>query len=242
MGDRIDDALRVLPDFGRMLHLPHQPNCDRDDLVATEEAASAIFRTHDICVVEEKIDGSQVGLALPEGGVPFVRNKNHVLNKGYGRKRTNAKMQYAPLWNWVTEHAGCFDFLEGYFGETVGVYGEWIYAEHTLRYDLAPADFVAYQIYSPGLSDFVDPYEARAALGEAGFVLPPLLGVRVSSYEDLVALANQPSPWSSRDVREGVVVKYGDGERLLGQFKMRRASFRPREDFNDSPLVRRGRA
>lgn len=245
MSDRFDSAREVLPEFGRMLHLPHEPNCDRDDLVATEADASVIFRAGRECglgvLVEEKLDGSQVGVASAgDGEVPIIRNKNHILVKGYGRKLTNAKKQYAPLWNWVYDRAASFAALTALCGELVGVYGEWLYAEHTLRYDLAPDDFVAYQIYQPSLGAFVDAYRARELLGAAGFAQPELLATRVDGYAQLAALAREPSRWSSRDRREGVVVKVSDGERLVAQFKMRRGDFRPREDFNDSPLIRRG--
>lgn len=240
--DRFSDAREILPEFGRMLHLPFEPNCDRDDLVATLEEAEVIFSKTATCVIEEKIDGSQVGLSSAgDGNPPIVRNKNHILVKGYGRKNTNAKTQYAPLWNWVYEHADCFRELTALLGEPVGVYGEWIYAEHTLRYDLAPDDFIAYQIHQQGFG-IIDPVFARNAIQDAGFHVPPLLLPTAHfDYTFLKSLTLQPSPWSSRDLREGVVVKVGDGERLVAQFKMRRGSFKPREDFNYTPLRRRAR-
>jgi hypothetical protein len=37
------------------------------------------------------------------------------------------------------------------------------------------------------------------------------------------------------------MVKVGDGEHLLARFKMRRSDFKPREDFNDGPILRRAR-
>lgn len=246
-GSRFDNAREVLPDFGRMLHLPYNPNCDRDDLVATEAEASVIFRTSEpdsslSVLVEEKLDGSQVGVAWAgDSEAPVIRNKNHILVKGYSRKDTNAKRQYAPFWTWVYEHAGCFVALTAMCGELVGVYGEWLYAEHTLHYDSAPADFVAYQIYQPSLGAFVDAYRTWDLLGAAGFAQPTVLATHVDSYAQLEALAQAPSCLSSCDQREGVVVKVSDGTRLVVQFKMRRADFKPREDFNDSPLVRRGR-
>lgn len=239
-----------------MLHLPYKPNCDRDDLVATESEASILFRRgawlgisqrtlerlQPSVLVEEKLDGSQVGVASAgDGEVPIVRNKNHILVKGYGRKNTNAKRQYAPLWNWVYEHADRFAALTEACGELCGVYGEWLYAEHTLRYNLAPDDFIAYQIYQPSLGAFVDAYRTRDLLGAAGFAQPELLATNVASYAQLEAFTQEPSRWSTRDLREGVVVKVSDGERLIAQFKMRRGDFKPREDFNDSSLVRRGR-
>jgi len=128
--------------------------------------ADVIFRSPRV-LIEEKLDGSQVAVASAgDGSAPWIRSKNHVLVKGYGRKGTNAKAQYAPLWNWVYEHAAEFAAPTALLGEVVGVYGEWLYAEHTLCYDLAPDDFIAYQIYRPSLGDFLDPLLARSALSQ----------------------------------------------------------------------------
>ena len=175
-----------------------------------------------------------------DGSPPIIRNKNHVLVKGYGRKSTPAKAQYAPLWNWVYEHAVCFSELRQQWSASVGVYGEWIYAEHTLRYDLAPSDFIAYEVYVPG-KGFVNARLARASLEEAGFLIPDLHTNSVRSYAQLEALTQLASPWSSCDRREGVMVKVSEGEVLLHRFKMRREDFRPREDFNDGPIRRNRR-
>ena len=109
----------------------------------------------------------------------------------------------------------------------------------TLKYDLAPDDFIAYETYVPSVG-FLDSDTARAALSNAGFNLPVLLGETVTSYEQLEILTLEQDTWSSQDQREGVLVKISDGTKNLLRFKMRRSSFKPREDFNDTPLRRRG--
>lgn len=245
MTTRFDDAWVLLPDFGRIKHLPYKPNTDRDDLVATPLFISLAFdrRIHGLSV-EEKIDGSQVAINF-SGDIPIIRNKNHVLVKGYGRKHTPAKAQYAPLWNWVYANADRFENLEQIAGMPVSVYGEWIYAEHTICYDLAPDDFIAYEVFVPTVNTFLDAERARTCLEHAGFTLPfaQHFGNSVSIealYTQLEFMTQQPSRWSSCDKREGVMVKVSDDKRLLHRFKMRREDFKPREDFNDTPLRRRG--
>lgn len=249
MTSRFDAAWELLPDFGRIKHLPHKPNTDRDDLVATVEEALAIFGLRgDVrgpsVLVEEKVDGSQVAINY-SGDVPIVRNKNHVLVKGYGRKHTPAKAQYAPLWNWAYERQREFAELARVLDEPPSIYGEWLYAEHTLKYDLAPADFIAYEIFLPSRKTFMHPAVARVALEKSGFFVPeflvwPLCTTKAAGYEALEALTLQPSRWSTRDKREGVMVKvYDVVTDTITRFKMRRADFKPREDFNDTPLRRR---
>lgn len=243
MNTRFDDAWSIFPDLGRIQHLPWKPNTDRGDLVASDAEASVIFDSSLEVVVEDKVDGSQVAMYIGEDGVPVVRNKNHVLVKGYGRKGTPAKAQYAPLWNWAYENADKFEKLYAMKGEIVGVYGEWVYAEHTVKLDLAPDDFIAYEIFAPSEGCHINATRARADLYLAGFSIPDLLlgaptGLAYKALEDLTREAH---PWSSVDRREGVMVKVGKNGEMLHRFKMRRADFKPREDFNDTPLRRRCR-
>lgn len=228
----------LLPELPRIQHLPYKPNTDRDDLVATEAEARVIF---DGAIAEEKIDGSQVGILFDGNGEPIIRNKNHVLRKGYGCKGTPAKDQYAPLFNWTYAHRDEFAALAFAMDMRVAVYGEWLYAEHTICYDLAPDDFIAHGLRDVDAGRHVATLRARAALAEAGFSLPVLLATEVASYERLTALTLMPAAWSTRDQREGVVVKVDDGEWVTHLFKMRRATFKSREDFNVTPLRRRGR-
>ncbi len=243
MNTRFDNAWSIFPDMGRIQHLPWKPNTDRGDLVATYAEAAVIFDPSLEVVVEDKVDGSQVAMYMGEDGVPVVRNKNHVLVKGYGRKGTPAKAQYAPLWNWAYEHADCFEKLYEMMGEVVGVYGEWVYAEHTIKLDLAPDDFIAYEIFVPSEGCHISAMRARGNLYMAGFSIPNLLLGNPTglAYEALEKMTLEQHPWSSVDHREGVMVKVSKNGEMLHRFKMRREDFKPREDFNDTPLRRRGR-
>ena len=88
---------RLLPDFGRTPHLPWNPNGTPDDVIASETEAKVIF-SHQRVLVEEKIDGSCVGIHHT-GKEPIIRNRTHILRKGY-EKDTTAKLQFRPLWGW----------------------------------------------------------------------------------------------------------------------------------------------
>ena len=216
----------LLPDYPRTRHLPWKPNASRDDLIATEREAAVIFESMQV-TVEEKVDGANVGITRG----PVIRNRNHILHKGYHAK-TAAKLQFAPIWNWYYDHGPCFDRLEAIAGP-VSVYGEWLLALHSVAYDRLPDYLLAFDLYDPELAGFLDPLRARYYLEYAGFTTVPLLRVgRLGSYEELEHLVYQPSILSSTAQREGVYVKVSDGERVTHRFKMVRHGFIAGEHFS----------
>lgn len=158
---------RVLPDFGRTHHLPWRANGSDDDSVAREEYAGMIF--HGELTVEEKIDGACVGIRHT-GDEPILRNREHILRKGY-IKDTPSKMQFRPLWGWYYDHRESFEKLNALLGIEASVYGEWLYAKHTLYYDRLPSLFVAHSIWDPADGSFVPQGRARDAL--TGKTQPP---------------------------------------------------------------------
>jgi hypothetical protein len=230
---------RLLPAYPKTFHLPWKPNTTRDDAVASEEDAAVIFDRE--IVVEEKIDGASVGISFVSDH-PLVRNREHILNKGYIKKETTAKLQFRSLWGWVYEHEKQFKKL-ACFG-SYSVYGEWMLAQHGIRYDNLPDWFIAYDLYDHNARKFMAPLLTRALLMECGFQVVPLLhqGV-ISSYAELEEMANRNSAFVNLPM-EGVYVRTKAGQWLDHRFKMVRESFVRGEHWDNENFkknVMRGR-
>ena len=90
----------LLPQYPRTPHLPHKPNASEDDVVAQESETTVVWGS--FVTIEEKIDGASVGIAVFDGH-PIVRNRDHVLRKGYV-KETAAKKQFTSLWNYFYQN------------------------------------------------------------------------------------------------------------------------------------------
>lgn len=236
MPRQADDRV-ILPEYPRTKHLPWKPNASRDDLVAGEDECRIIFES-DRVQVTEKADGANVGMAKG----PIIRNRNHILHKGY-TARTAAKKQFSSIWNWYYGHAHLFDELEKLAPDT-SVFGEWLLACHSVEYDRLPSWFLAYDLYDWRAERFVDPFEARRILAAAGFDLVPELHTGpVKDYAQLEGLAYQPSPFSSTNAREGVYIKVGDGRWVAHRFKMVRQGFLAGSHFSTRPeIVKNGLA
>lgn len=226
----------LMPKFPRTKHLPLNPNATSDDKIASEEECDILFKSDNV-FYEDKLDGANTAIYFDSYGNPIIRNRNHILNKGYGKKETPAKLQYRPIWNWAYEHLDNFKRLREKLDFEPAVYGEWLYARHTINYDLLPSYFIAFDIYDG--KNFLDSRTARQYLQNSGFDLPPLLREgKIKSFNELEALMERKSSFSSSDTIEGLYIKAFDGEKVTHRFKMVRQGFIQGEHWNKSALNR----
>lgn len=87
--------------------------------------------------VEEKIDGSNVGISFSKEGSILIQNRGNYLMPPY-------KGQWAPLGKWLDMHIETlFDFLSDRFI----LFGEWCYAKHSVVYNKLPDWFIAFDIF-----------------------------------------------------------------------------------------------
>lgn len=230
-----------LPDFPRTPHLPFSGTRAADDIGLSEADYRALLASGRI-FIEEKIDGANCGITRHrDTGEPLVRNRSHILNKAWGgNKATPAKAQWTSVWTWWYRNCKRFDALAVLLGFEPSVYGEWLYAQHTLGYNALPDLFVAYDIYDAEKRRFLDPERSRAALLAAGFFVVPLLaGPGAVTEKELQTLVNGPAAYDTSGARrEGIYVKMGDGETLLLRAKAVRAGWKSDDDWNKKPLVK----
>jgi ATP-dependent RNA circularization protein (DNA/RNA ligase family) len=211
---------KLLPAYPKTQHLPWKPNTTRDDAVALEDEAKVIFETP--VIVEEKVDGASVGIHFTTEN-PIVRNRDHILNKGYVKKETTAKLQFRPLWTWVYEHKDRFKKLAGH-GD-YSVYGEWMLAQHGILYDKLPSWLIAYDLYDCAKHKFVGPSKSRELLASCGFEVVPLLANgMIENYEQLEELTKTTSRYTDSLI-EGVYVRTETDGWLDKRFKMVRTDF-----------------
>jgi atypical dual specificity phosphatase len=105
------------------------------------------------------------------------------------------------------------------------LYGEWLYATHSVKYTHLPGWFVAYDLYDRVTQSFI----SREALSEllAATTIPhvPLVYAgSVESVEQLKALVDGPSAFNHAR-REGVMVRVCKGDRLVSRAKLVRPDF-----------------
>lgn len=195
-----------------------------------------------IAFAQEKVDGSNCGMGWEDG--PVLRNRTHILRKGF-ETRTPAKRQFVPAWQWLHEHEDSIRKLSRLYGSQLTVYGEWLWAEHSLHYDLLPDYFLAYDLWSTTAQKFLSPQLAGELFFETDdihYIPTTRLHLIPSELEAFIEL---PSSYRL-GVREGGVFKIvGSGavnpsySFVKNMFKIVRSDFsRQTDDWNDREMVR----
>ena len=194
-------------------------------------------------VVEEKLDGANVGISFTSGGDLLLQSRGHYL--GGGRER-----HFALFKQWVSAHEACL--LERLEDRYV-MYGEWLHAKHSVSYDRLPHYFCEFDILDRRDGVFLSTPRRRALLAGSPVVSVPVVheGDLPSSVKALRALV-RPSlaksgrwkeafeqsverqgldlalAWKQTDqsmLSEGLYVKIENDRDVLGRYKWVRPDF-----------------
>lgn len=117
-------------------------------------------------VVEEKLDGANTGISFTPDGTLHLQSRGHYLTGG-PRER-----QFGPLKAWAAtiQHA-LFDRIH----DRYVVYGEWLYAKHTVFYDALPHYFCEFDILDQHTNTFLATPERAALLDGLPVASVPVL-------------------------------------------------------------------
>ncbi|WP_306366134.1 RNA ligase family protein [Nocardiopsis sp. CC223A] len=139
---------------------------------------SAIAGRH--LVVEEKLDGANAGIGFGPGGELLLQSRGHYLTGG-PRER-----QFAPFKAWAATLA---PRLHERLGDRYVLYGEWMYAKHTVYYDALPHLFCEFDILDTRDGAFLDTPARREMLAGLPVASVPVLHTGpLERLADLTAL------------------------------------------------------
>ena len=98
-------------------------------------------------VLEEKIDGANTAVSFTDEGELRLQSRGHFLTGGYRERHYNLLKQ------WGAVHK---ERLYGVLGHRYIMYGEWMYAKHTIYYDLLPHYFMEFDVLDRETGKFLD--------------------------------------------------------------------------------------
>lgn len=131
-------------------------------------------------VVEEKIDGANSGISFGENGELLLQSRGHYLSGGYRERHYNLMKQ------WAMVHKDAFYSV---LGKRYIMYGEWMYAKHTIYYDALPHYFMEFDIYDREKEIYLDTPSRRELTGKLPVSSVPVLGARAfERKEELLSL------------------------------------------------------
>lgn len=98
-------------------------------------------------VLEEKIDGANSAISFTDEGELRLQSRGHFLVGGAREKH------YDLMKQWAVVHKDKFYEV---LGDRYVMYGEWMYAKHTIYYDLLPNYFMEFDILDRETDRFLD--------------------------------------------------------------------------------------
>jgi hypothetical protein len=144
-------------------------------------------------VVEEKLDGANAAISFTSGGQLRLQSRGHYLTGG-PRER-----QFGPLKAWAATVATA---LWPRLGERYVMYGEWLYAKHTVFYDALPHYFCEFDVLDQRTGQFLS--TARRARLLAGTPVRSVPVLHAGPFTDPAALVG-PSTCRTVGWRDALV-------------------------------------
>jgi hypothetical protein len=154
-------------------------------------------------VVEEKVDGANCGISFATNGELQLQSRGHFLTGGPREKH------FALFKQWANSHAAA---LRDRLDDRYVIYGEWLFAKHTIFYDALPHYLMEFDVLDTANGEFLStPRRAELLDGL------PIVSVRVlyegefKNKKDLTLLIG-----ASEFIRPGHLVRLRHETERLG--------------------------
>lgn len=184
----------------------------RDDKVLTPSETRA-FLSGPI-LVEEKIDGANLGISLDqEGRIRFQNRGNWLQGQLTG--------QWARLRGWMAEHE---PQVRKFLPQNHILFGEWCYAMHSIRYDNLPDWFLAFDVYDTNIRRFWSLARRNSLASAANLATVPIVSSGAFTKAEVITLLNSPSAFANGPC-EGLYLRQEEGEWLEKRAKIVRSEF-----------------
>ena len=159
MGATRDDFIK----YPRTPHLFGSKGTDDDKHLGRKESEAFIADLS--LIVEEKIDGTNVGIHFNSRGRMVLQCRGHEITDGM-------HPQYDLFKQWTM---GKRPVLEAMLEDRLLLFGEWLYARHSVHYRCLPHYFFEFDIYDKEKQVFLDLASRLEKLAGTGIVTVPVI-------------------------------------------------------------------
>lgn len=147
--------------------------------------------------IEEKVDGANCAVSFDMDGRLMLQSRGHYLTGGYRERH------FDLLKTWAFTHA---DRLRIVLGSQYVMYGEWMYAKHTVFYDQLMHYFLEFDVYDRKTDCFLSTQARRKLLhGLPILPVPVLFQGMVNSLSQIETLI-RPSIYKSANWRDALTL------------------------------------
>jgi hypothetical protein len=233
--------------FPRTEHLGSNSEIVDDDRSIPADAFFALFLNPAVqpadgtlrLVVQEKVDGANVGVHFEQEYDPIVQKRSGVIGAGEQR-------QFNVFRDWVFEHV---EELWQVLGTEYCLFGEWLWTQHAVTYNALPSYFVGFDILDKATGKFLSTLRTNDMMAQCAVApVPQLLDASLAELEanatykphcrsadgleKLVASLIKRSRFGTEQA-EGVYIRIEDLNHVVARVKLRRNTFvSGRADFH----------
>jgi ATP-dependent RNA circularization protein (DNA/RNA ligase family) len=208
-------------DFFRFPHTPHiawlaggEP---RDDKVLPQKEVTELLNAD--VVVEEKLDGANLGFSLSTDGDLRAQNRGQYLLAPHVG-------QFARLPEWLLLHGEKLRAaLTAYTSTGLMLFGEWCAVRHSLGYDHLPDWFLLFDVYDLSRGRFWSTPRRNALAARLGLATVPRLLEGRCNLSDLKASLSSLHSQFRDGTLEGVVIRRQSAEWCEARAKLVRPDF-----------------
>lgn len=208
--------------YPRTPHLFGSKGTDDDKHLGPKESTK--FIADPSLIVEEKLDGTNVGIHFLPSGRMVLQCRGHEITEGM-----HPQYDLFKQWTGVKRPA-----LESILGNHYILYGEWLYAKHSVYYRSLPHYFFEFDIYDKKAGGFLSLDKRLELLEGTGVVTVPVIhrGPATSDQlQELIGLSAFDSvfdnPLTGRPdaLMEGIYLRTEENGFVTGRSKMVRPEF-----------------
>jgi hypothetical protein len=208
-------------------------------------------------VIEEKVDGANSGISFTKDQQLRLQSRGHFLTGGPREKH------FALFKKWANCHRLR---LWQMLGSRYVMYGEWVYAKHTIFYDQLPHYFLEFDLFDKEQKIFLSTIQRNNILDRTLIVpVPVIYSGKALAFSELKAMIGysqyKSDNWQEyliktcqhhnldqdRIIREtdvnhemeGLYIKWEREDQLLGRYKFVRPSFLTSVFTSDSHWINR---
>jgi ATP-dependent RNA circularization protein (DNA/RNA ligase family) len=185
--------------FFRFPHTPHVAwlgeGSPRDDKVLSPAEATALLREN--VVVEEKLDGANLGISVGHDGNLRLQNRGQYLTAPWSG-------QFSRLSSWLPLHESA---LAEALGNHLILFGEWCTARHSIEYNSLSDWFFVFDVYDRQQGRFWSTARRNELTKRLGLSTVPTIFAGVTKVEQLKQLVFQEQSRFGPGPLEGVVIR-----------------------------------
>ena len=218
MGASRDDFIK----YPRTPHLFGSRGTDDDRHLGRAESEAFIADTS--LIVEEKLDGTNVGIHFTTRGRLVLQCRGHEITEGM-----HPQYDLFKQWSMVKRPV-----LEAMLEDRFILFGEWLYARHSVHYRKLPHFFFEFDLYDKQTGHFLDLARRMVMLEGTGIRTVPVIhrgAVKAAELPSLLAasafdsLFENPATGRPDNLMEGLYLRVEADGVVTGRAKFVRVEF-----------------